>query len=311
MSRCTPSRLTSGPCAALAPRDLVDLVDEDDPGLLHALDRRARHGVHVDELLLFFLRQRLERVRHGELALPGAALKEPGQHVLDVDVDFLDRGTGDDLEGRKALLADVDLDLLLVEAAVAQLLAQLLARPLRLLANARRLLVDVGRRRQGRQQEVEHALFGGLARLLADLGHALLADHVDGELGQIAHHRLDVAADVADLGVLRGFDLDEGRLREPGQPARDLGLADAGRPDHQDVLRRDLLGQLRRELLAPRAVAERNRHRALGAPLADDVLVELGDNLTRRQRFHGRGRRFRQVDGHVPAGKLFQKFRSE
>ena len=184
---------------ALAPGDLVDLVDEDDPGLLDALDRGARHGVHVDELLLLFLRQRYERVRHRELPLPGAALEEPRQHVLDVDVDFLDRRAGDDLEGREALLAHVDLDLLLIEPAVAQLLAQLLARPLRLLANARRLLVVVGRRRKRRQQQIEHALLGGLARLLAHLRDALLANHVDGELGQVPHHRLDVAADVADL----------------------------------------------------------------------------------------------------------------
>ena len=71
----------------------------------------------------------------------------------------------------------------------------------------------------------------------------------------------------------------------------------------------DFLGQLRRKLLTPRAVAQRNRHRAFRASLPHDVLVELGDNLTRGQRFHSRGRRFRQVDGHVPAGKLFQKLR--
>ena len=99
--------------------------------------------------------------------------------------------------------------------------------------------------------------------------------HVDGELGQVADHRLDVAADVADLGELRRLDLDERRLRQPRQAAGDLRLADAGRPDHQDVLRRDLLGQLRRQLLAPRAVAQRDRHGALGLVLADDVLVEL------------------------------------
>jgi hypothetical protein len=133
-----------GTVRALAARDLVDLVDEDDAGLLHALDRGARDGVHVHELVLFLLRQRLERVRHGELALARPALEEAGQHVLDVDVHFLDRGTGDDLEGRKALLAHVDLDLLLVEAAVAQLLAQLFARAVRLLATRAARVSDRG-----------------------------------------------------------------------------------------------------------------------------------------------------------------------
>ena len=146
------------------------------------------------------------------------------------------------------------------------------------------LLVVLGRRRQRRQQQIEHALLRRLLRLLAHLGEALLAHHLDGDLGQVADHRLDVAADVADLGELRRLDLQERRLRQLRQAARDLGLADAGRADHQDVLRRDLLGHLGRQLLPPHAVAQRDRDRALGLLLADDVLVELGDDLPRGQR---------------------------
>ena len=115
----------------------------------------------------------------------------------------------------------------------------------------------------------------------------LFADHVDRQLDEIAHHRLDVAPDVADLGKLRRLDLDERRLREPGEPARDLRLADAGRPDHQDVLRDDVLGHVGRQLLPPHAVAQRDGDRALRVLLPDDVLVELDDDLPRRQRVDG------------------------
>ena len=153
-------------------------------------------------------------------------------------------------------------------------------------------------RRQRRQQQVEQALLGVLPGLLAHLDQPLLAHHVHGQLGEVAHHRLDVAADVADLGELRRLHLEERRVRQPRQPPRDLGLADAGRPDHEDVLRRHLLGQLRRQLLAPQAVAQRDRDGALGASLADDVLVQLRDDLTRGERARrGRGG-FRQIDGH-------------
>ena len=85
------------------------------------------------------------------------------------------------------------------------------------------------------------------------------------DLDQVADDRVDVAADVADLGELGRLDLDERRVGEPREPARDLGLADAGRADHQDVLRRDLLAQRLGDLLAPPAVAQRDRDRALGA----------------------------------------------
>jgi hypothetical protein len=115
-------------------------------------------------------------------------------------------------------------------------------------------------------------------------GALLLLDHErDAELGQIAHDRLDVAPDVADLGELRRLHLEERRLRELGEPARDLGLPDAGRPDHDDVLGRDLVAQLLGHLLAAPAVAQCDRDGALRVGLADDVAVELGHHLARRE----------------------------
>ena len=135
----------------------------------------------------------------------------------------------------------------------------------------------------GGQEQVEQPLLGQLARARPDLLLLLLAHHRDGELGQVADDRLDVAADVADLGELRGLDLDEGRLRELGEPAGDLGLPDAGRADHDDVLRRDLVAQRLRHLLPAPAVAQRDGDGALGVALADDVAVELGDDLAGRE----------------------------
>ena len=172
--------------------------------------------------------------------------------------------------------------LLVIQPSLAELLAQLLARPLRLLADRRRALVELRGGRQRRQQQVEHALLGRHLRLLAHLRGPLLADELHRDLGQIADHRLDVAPDVADFGELRRLDLEERRLRQLRQPPRDLGLADAGRADHQDVLRRDLLRHLGGQLLPPHPVAQRDRDGALRLVLADDVLVELGDDLPRR-----------------------------
>jgi hypothetical protein len=52
-----------GTVPAFAAGDLVDLVQEDDAAALHALQRDARHLIHVDQLLLFFLHQVFERLR--------------------------------------------------------------------------------------------------------------------------------------------------------------------------------------------------------------------------------------------------------
>ena len=95
--------------------------------------------------------------------------------------------------------------------------------------------------------------------------------------------RLDVAADVADLGELRRLDLDERRAGELGETSRDLGLPDAGGADEDDVVRRDLVAdRLGRALAAP-AIAQRDRDGLLRVALPDDVAIELRDDLTRCQ----------------------------
>ena len=138
-------------------------------------------------------------------------------------------------------------------------------------------------RRHRGQQQVEQALFGVQLGLVGDVFQLLFAHHVDGDLDQVADHRLDVAAHVADLGELRGLDLHEGRVGELRQAAGDLGLADAGGPHHDDVLGDDLFRQLGRQLLAAHAIAQGDGDGALGLVLSDDVLVEFAHNLARRE----------------------------
>src|SRR5262249_5203666 len=125
----------------------------------------------------------------------------------------------------------------------------------------------------------DHALLGIELRLGLDLLALRVADEADACFQEIANDLIDVAADITDLGELRCLDLDKGRSGKLGEPARDLGLADAGRPDHQDVLGQNFLAQLIVELLAAPAVAQRNGDGALGVALADDVAIELGNDL--------------------------------
>jgi len=75
-----------------------------------------------------------------------------------------------------------------------------------------------------------------------------LAGLRDRDLDQIADDLLDVAADIPDLGELGGLDLDERRARELCQSSRDLGFANAGWPDHQNVFGQHFLAQGAREL---------------------------------------------------------------
>src|SRR5262249_50183329 len=100
-----------------------------------------------------------------------------------------------------------------------------------------------------------------------------LGDERDGILDQLADHAFHVTAVVTNFGVLGRFDFDEWSTGQFRQAPRDLGLTDAGRPNHQDILRSDLSFHVVWQLLATPAIADRDRDGPLGGILSDDVPV--------------------------------------
>jgi FXSXX-COOH protein len=63
------------------------------------------------------------------------------------------------------------------------------------------------------QQRVEQPVFRGIRGAIGDARHRVLALQLHGHVDEVAHDRVDVAADIADLGELRRLDLDERRVR--------------------------------------------------------------------------------------------------
>ena len=102
-----------------------------------------------------------------------------------------------------------------------------------------------------------------------------VTNEADASFEQVADDLVYVAADITDLGELGGFDLDEWSAGELCESPRDFGLANAGRPDHQDILGQNLLAHFIIELLAAPAIAQGDGDRALGVALTDNVTVEL------------------------------------
>ncbi len=268
-SRCTPSRADVGADALGAGADLVDLVEKHDAVVLDVLDRFLNDHVVVDQLVGLLGHEDPERILHGDGARLGALAEGFAEHVGEIDHADLAPGHAGNLEGRHGRrVGDLDLDLLVVQLVVAQALAEGLA----------------GRhRRAGAHQRVDHALLGIHLRLGFHLLALDVAHKADARFQKIADDLIDVAADIADLGELGGLDLDEGRAGKLGETARDLRLADAGRADHQDVLGQNLLAHVAFELLPAPAVAQRNGDGTLGVLLADDVAVELGNDLAGRK----------------------------
>ncbi len=169
--------------------------------------------------------------------------------------------------------AHLHLDLTFIEPALAKHLAELLTRRARIGIRGSFSLRSFTARRP--QKNVQYALLGGVLGLMMNRVHGPLSAQLDRHIGQIANDRFDVPTDVADLGELGRFDLDERRVGESRQAPGDLGLADSRGPDHENVFRSDLVTHLGADLAATPAVSQRYRHCTLRGILPDDVLVQL------------------------------------
>ena len=159
-----------------------------------------------------------------------------------------------------------DLDLLLLELAIAQHAAKF------------RPCVSGGLLAY---QSGDQAFLGSGFSFRLNTFAAAFAQHVQAGIDQVADDAVHIAADVADLGKFRRFDLEERRLRQLGQPAGDFCLAAAGGADHQYVLGHDFFANALRQLLPAPAVAQRNGDRALGVALPHDEAVKFRDDLSR------------------------------
>src|SRR3984885_9976292 len=252
--------------AAFARADFVDLVEEYDAVILDRLDRFLGQLIVIKQLVGFLVDQDVVGFVHVDPARLGAAAAELAENVADRDRAHLRAGHAGDVEQRHAAAGGLhlDFDLLVVELARAQLFAE------RFLGRGAGI---------GADQRVEHAIFGRLLGAGLDVLALALARQRDGDFDEVAHDLLDVAADIADLGEFRRLDLEKRRAGELGEAAGYFGLADAGRPDHQNILRLHFLAQPLVELQPAPAVAQRDRHRALGVGLADDEAVELGNDF--------------------------------
>ncbi|MNN30082.1 hypothetical protein D3C81_1437180 [compost metagenome] len=229
----------------------------------------------VDQAARFFIANHLQRFFHLQLARFALALAHVGKQALQLVGHFFHAGRRSNFDTYG--IGHFNLDFLVVQLAFAQALAEQLA-GVGVAAGLCGFFAEAGDACLG-QQGVEDAVFGGVFGAVAHADDLLLAEHLKRGIGQIADDRLDITAHVADFGELGRFDLDERRVGQLGQAAGDFGLADAGRADHQDVLRGHFGAQLGGELHAPPAVAQGDGHGALGVVLADDVAVEFVDDL--------------------------------
>ena len=248
-SRCTPSRDTSGPCTPSRPAILSISSRKTMPDCsTRRIASRVAASWSIRRRRLL-LRQDLERLGHAHLRLLGALRHEVLEHLAQVALDLLHalRASCTSIMGETDCVTSISTvrSSSLPSRSMRRSFSRVSptsdcggAMPIG--APGPPLRVSGGSRRSRSRSSASSRAF---TRIFSFSSSRTMRDR---QLGQVADDRLDVAADVADLGELRRLHLDERRLRQLGEAARDLGLPDAGRPDHDDVLGRDLVAQRRR-----------------------------------------------------------------
>ena len=111
--------------APFAPRNLVELVEEDDARVLGTPDGLGDRLIHIDELLGLLLGQEPPRLGDPHLPALRPAWHDVREHVLEVDAHLLHALAGQNLDHRQRLLLHLQLDETIVQPPSPELLAEL------------------------------------------------------------------------------------------------------------------------------------------------------------------------------------------
>ena len=269
---------------SLPPRDLVDLVQEDDPGVLRPPNCFGEHLIHVNQFLGLFLSQDSSRLHDLDSSTFHTVWEEVVEHVPQL-IHPLYPCPRDNLDHGQRPVPDLNLHHSIIQLPLphhsAEFFPGFLGGSLGCLKpNRLRTCPAWG------DEEIKESLLGQLGRPLSHRSRPLTLNHVDRNVGQIPDDGVHIPSHIANLGELGRFDLQEGGLGQLGQSPGNLGLPNAGGTDHDDVLGRHLVPEFRRQLLPPPPIAYRDGDRLLCRVLADDVSIQLGHNLSGCQLFH-------------------------
>src|SRR5579875_547397 len=211
--------------------NLVQLIQKDDALVFDQLDRLFGDNLAIDERFGLLFEQHSAGLAQRYLPLLLLPRHDALEHILKVHVHLFHAEIGEDLY-RHGFLLDVQLDYAIFQFAGLKPGFHFVAAALVAFVFLAVFRIPIGR---ARQKQIEQSFGDALLRLRFDELALLLANHADGDFGEIADHAFDIAAVIADLGVLGGLDFEERSADELRETASNLGFADAGRPDHDDV----------------------------------------------------------------------------
>ena len=276
--------------------NFIDFINEDNTGLLDFIDSLFNDTVHIDQLLNLFLFKKLACFGNGHSSLL-AFTRQAADKILHnpAYLFHLSERTENLHHSAGIVTRCIHFNQTIVKLAVAKTFKHLFAAsPVHLkglVVLIRRnlglsiiivlviIITGTARRSLRRKQNIEQALFNKQRCFFTNIFRSFASYHSHGLINKITNHRLNVAANIADFSEFRGLHLDKRSFCQLGKPAGNFGFSYAGRADHNNVVGHDLITKIVTDMLAAKSVAQSNSNRFFSIFLANDIFIELRNNL--------------------------------
>mmetsp|Transcript_76483 Transcript_76483/g.205990 ORF Transcript_76483/g.205990 Transcript_76483/m.205990 type:complete len:360 (+) Transcript_76483:886-1965(+) len=251
---------------AVGVHDLVNLIDEYNTVLLRVLESLAfnRFGVYQPFSFGFFQ----ERTSSPDLQPLGLSFRAPNTQTVSHLHNEITKLNPSLAIRAATLLARIDREINLNRSVVQRTFTK----------KAAEALASAGLRRIASENVKDTVLHCRLNLSLELFAHFIPLQS-DGNFNEILDDGVNILAVEADFGVFCCFDFDERRATELGQSPCNFSLPDSGWPDHQNIFWDHFIAKGGLELHTAPPVPHCNCDSPLSLLLADDVLVEIINDL--------------------------------
>src|SRR5690606_32672595 len=92
--------IRAAPAAGCAAGDLIEFIEENDPGIFRPLDGLSRNVFHIDEVFLFIADEQYFGVDDLHLPTDGFCRKHISEHIAEIDAHLFHSLTADKIDHR-------------------------------------------------------------------------------------------------------------------------------------------------------------------------------------------------------------------
>ena len=270
---------------AVAAGNLVNLIDKDDAVLFGACNGFFLDGVIVDQPGGFLVGDDFAGLTDFDVADARPLGHHVSHHVPETDAAAADFQ-------RRGFLFHLKIQFKILNLTTHQLLADFFLFPgqrygfliggLGLLLTAQKEIKRVSGIVffRGMRQQIGKPFLSQYAGPRKNPFLVFLLDQTDGVFRQVTDNAFHIPAHIADFGKFGCFHLDKRCVDQLGEPAGNFGFSDAGRADHQDILRNDFIPEGFFHTASAVSVPQCDCDCFFGLVLADNKPVQFMYNLT-------------------------------